>query len=383
MIVAVRAGVSMRAVARAHGVSLSTVQWWARRAEHLPVDQVDWRDRPSVPERTQRTASAVEDWILALRRDLKDTSDLGEYGARAIHHELVAGDHARIPSVRTIGRILARRGALDAGRRLRRPPPPPGWYLPAVAGRRTELDSFDTIEGLALEGGVQLEVLTVVSLHGGLPGAWPHPLVTAKIAVDALVEHWRLFGLPTYAQFDNDSIFTGTHRWRDALGRVVRTCLSLGVIPIFAPPQESGFQAAIENFNGRWQAKVWARFHHDSLEELHARSHRYLRAYRARATTRIETAPERRSFPAAWRADLQTLPHGTVIFIRRTSETGTVTLLGRPFEVAPLWPHRLVRCELDLDARTIRFHALRRRAPTDQPLLREVPYVFPSKPFYE
>jgi hypothetical protein len=67
---------------------------------------------------------------------------------------------------------------------------------PAVAGRRAELDSFDTIEGLALEGGVQLEVLTVVSLHGGLPGAWPQPLVTAKTAVSALVEHWRMFGLP-------------------------------------------------------------------------------------------------------------------------------------------------------------------------------------------
>jgi hypothetical protein len=383
MIAAVRAGTSMRAVARAHGVSLSTVQWWARRAGELPLDQVDWSDRSPVPERIHRTEAAVENLVLTLRRELKDTSDLGEYGARALHHELVARDHPRIPSVRTIGRILARRGALDAGRRIRRPPPPPGWYLPAVADGGAELDSLDTIEGLALEGGVQLEVLTVVSLHGGLPGAWPQPLVTAKTAVDALVEHWRTFGLPTYAQFDNDSIFTGTHRWRDALGRVVRTCLHLGVTPVFAPPQESGFQAAIENFNGRWQAKVWARFHHDSLAALQARSHRYLHAYRLRAATRIETAPQRRPFPAAWQPDLQAPLQGQVISIRRTSETGTVTLLGRTFEVASLWPHRLVRCELDLSAQAVRFHALRRRAPTDQPLLQEVPYHFPSKPFHE
>jgi len=40
----------------------------------------------------------------------------------------------------------------------------------------------------------------------------------------------------------------------------MRTCLRLDVTPVFAPPRESGFQAAIENFNGRWQAKVWARF---------------------------------------------------------------------------------------------------------------------------
>jgi hypothetical protein len=252
-----------------------------------------------------------------------------------------------------------------------------------VAGGSDELDSFDTIEGLALEGGIRLEVLTVVSLHGGLPGAWPQRLVTAKTAVEALVEHWRTFGLPAYAQFDNDTIFQGTHRWQDALGRVIRTCLHLGVIPVFAPPQESGFQAAIENFNGRWQAKVWARFHHESLAALQARSRRYVSAYRARAATRIETAPQRRPFPAGWRPDLQIPLHGRVVFVRRTSETGTVHLLGRSFEVAPLWPHRLVRCELDLSARTVRFHALRRREPSHQPLLREAPYVFPPKPFHE
>jgi hypothetical protein len=163
----------MRAVARAHAVSLSIVQWWVRRAGDRALDQVEWDDRPPLAKQIHRTAAAVEDVVLTLRRELKDTSALGEYGARAIHHALTACAHSPVPSVRTIGRILARRGALDAGRRLRRPPPPSGWYLPAVAGRRAELDSFDTMEGLALEGGVQLEVLTVVSLHGGLPGAWP------------------------------------------------------------------------------------------------------------------------------------------------------------------------------------------------------------------
>ena len=245
----------MRAVGRAHDVSLSTVQWWCRRAGDLALDRVDWSDRSPIATRVHRTESAVENLVLVLRRELKETSDLGEYGARAIHRELVARDHALVPSMRTIGRILERRGALDAGRRIRRTPPPQGWYLPEVAVGRAELNSFDIVEGLALKGGIRLEVLNVVSLHGGLPGAWPQPLVTAKTAVEALVEHWREFGRPTYVQFDNDTIFQGGHRGQNVLGRVVRTCVRLGVIPVFAPPQESGFQAAIENFNGRWQAK--------------------------------------------------------------------------------------------------------------------------------
>jgi hypothetical protein len=47
--------------------------------------------------------------------------------------------------------------------------------------------------------GPELEILSVISLHRGLPGAWPIPLIFAKIAVDALVEHWQACGLPTYA----------------------------------------------------------------------------------------------------------------------------------------------------------------------------------------
>jgi hypothetical protein len=145
MVVEVRAGVPMRAVARAHHVSLSTVQWWCRRAGARSLEEVDWRDHPPIAGGIHRTAAAVEDLVLGLRRELKETSDLDEYGARAIHRELVARGHGMAPSVRTIGRVLERRGALDAARRVRRPPPPRGWYLPEVAAGRAELDSFDIV----------------------------------------------------------------------------------------------------------------------------------------------------------------------------------------------------------------------------------------------
>src|SRR6266436_4669349 len=249
MVAKVRAGASMRAVARLHRVSLSTVQWWVRRAGDLPLDKVDWDNRFPIPAHNARTTAAVEDVVLMLRRELKERSALGEYGAKAIYSELVARRHAAVPSLRTIGRILERRGALDGGRRSRRNPPPAGWYLPELAAGRAELDSFDIVEGLALEGGIRLEVLNVVSLQGGLPGAWPQPLVTARTTVEALLEHWQEFGRPAYAQFDNDMIFRGGHRGQDVFGRVIRTCLRLDVVPVFVPPHESGFQAAIENIN--------------------------------------------------------------------------------------------------------------------------------------
>jgi hypothetical protein len=258
---------------------------------------------------------------------------------------------------------------------MRRPAPPPGWYLPDVAQGQVELESFDIVEGLVIQGDPQVDVLTSITLHGGEPAAWPTEGLTARLVAEWLITHWREVGLPAYAQFDNDTRFHGPHHYADVLRTVVRLCLSLEVVPVFVPPQETGFQAAIESFNGRWQAKVWTRFHHDSLATLQARSAQYIAAYRDRVAARRDTAPDRRPFPPHWRFDRQTPVQGRLVFLRRTSEHGVLTLLGRTFTVSPLWPHRLVRCEVDLDAERIRFYALRRRDPTGSPLLREVPYV--------
>lgn len=161
-------------MARTAGVSLSTVQRWVARAGPRPLDEVEGAGRSSRPRHTRRTAREIEDRVLQIRHELKTTSDLGEFGAVAIRGALVAQGQPAVPSVRTLGRILERRGALDGRRRIRRPPPPRGWSLPAVAQRHAELDSVDIIEGLHLRGGgPHIEVLTAISLHGGLVGAWP------------------------------------------------------------------------------------------------------------------------------------------------------------------------------------------------------------------
>src|SRR5262249_33851597 len=224
MVAAVRRGATARAVARRFGVSTRTALYWAERARGQRLDRVDWADRPRAPPHTRRTAAAMEDLVLQLRRQPGQDSDLGAFGAGAIDQALVARGAAAVPSVRTIHRILRRRGAPDSRHRVRRPPPPRGWYLPDWAGARAELDSFDIVEGLVIRGGPQVEILNGVSLHGGLPVSWPVVApVTAKFVVAALLEHWREVGLPRYAQFDNDMTFQGTHRYPDALVQVQAT----------------------------------------------------------------------------------------------------------------------------------------------------------------
>jgi hypothetical protein len=384
MVSQVRDGISRRAVARSFRVSLSTVQRWVARAGDLPLEEVDWDARPAgCRVSPRRTKAGVEQRVLVIRRQLRTKSDLGEYGPEAIQRELQQRRERVIPGVATIARILSRRGALDGRKRVRRTAPPPGWFLSDVAHKRAEMDNFDAIEDLVIRGGIDVNVLTGISLHGGLCAAWPAAQITAKITVDCLLEHWREVGLPRYAKFDNGTVFHGTHRWPDSLGRVTRMCLSLAVTPVFAPPLCRGFQADIEAFNRRWQDAVWSRFTFRNRDEAVAQSARFVAAHRRRYAVRIEDAPARRPFPKNWRLNLQKPLKGTVIYVRETNAQGQAEVLGHTFDVSPVWVHRLVRAEVDLTKGQIRFHALRRKDPHNHLLLATHDYDTPTKRFTE
>jgi hypothetical protein len=381
MVKAARGGQSLRAVAIKFGVSVGTVAHWVKRAKDQRLDRVDWSDRSCAPHKSRRTDTLLEDRVLQTRRELAQ-GDLGAIGADAIHAALVEQKLPTIPSIRTINRILQRRGALDGKSRTRRPSPPTGWYLPQVAAAKAELDSIDGVEGLVIKGGPHVEVLNCVSLHGGLVGSWPIGTpVTADMTRQSLVDHWREVGLPGYAQFDNDTVFQGTHRYPDCVGRVIRLCLSLEVIPVFVPPREMGFQAMIEGYNGWWQAKVWSRFEHKDLEQLRDRSGKYVAAVRQQRAARIEATPGRRRFPDNWKLNLKKRPKGQVIYVRRTNPNSEVVVLGTAWPLGMVWPNRLVRCEVDLNHDKIRFFTLRRKEPIHQPMVLEVDYRLPNRGF--
>jgi transposase-like protein len=384
MILAIRRGSSLRRVARRFGVSHMTVHRWCKRAVGMRLSRADLSSRPAGSRRPpNRTAHATERRILAIRRRLQLRSALGEHGATAIHAELLAPGQTSVPSVRTIGRILLRNGVLDGRRRVRRLPPPKGWYLPEVAAGRAEIDSFDTITDLVIRGGEDVTVLNGISLHGGLPGSWPRNKITAKIVVDSLVEHWGAHGRPHYAKFDNDTIFQGAHQWADSFGRVIRLCLQLGVTPVFAPPREPGFQAEVESFNGRWGRLVWQRFRHRDIHGLQVRSDALIAAARQRSCQRIAAAPARRPIPTGFAPNFQVPLQGTVIFLRRTDARGQVECLGHRWHLDINWPHRLVRIEVDLTHEEIRFYKLRRREPACQPLVKTVHYRVPKRRFID
>jgi transposase len=370
---------SIRDVAREFSVAKGTVEHWVARAGDERLDRVDFTNR--TPGRAwNRICPEVEERIARVRMELRDHSVLGEYGAAAIRAALSAeiGD---APSKASINRVLARRGLLDGVRRIRRPAPPKGWYLPVVAAGQAEVDCFDFIEDLKIAEGPLVDVLTAKALHGALTDAWVFEQMSARATVPCLLARWARDGLPGYAQFDNATQFQGAHQFPNAVGRVSRLCLQLGVRPVFVPPLEHGMQNTIEGFNGLWQAKVWQRHRVANIADLQARSDTYIAAHRVRKRQRVDAVPQRRPMPGGFRFNPHAPLRGVMIFVRRTDQTGHVHMLGQRFAVSPQWLHRLVRCKVEFDHHCIRCFALRRRAPADQPLLATIPYNRPDKPF--
>ena len=369
---------SLRQAALEFGLKKSTIGYWLERARGQRVDRADLSNRK--PGRAwNRTSPHAERRIVQVRRELGE-SVLGERGAKAIHRVLKS-DVPEPPSVATINRVLSRLGMQDSARRVRRPAPPAGWYLPAVMIRRAELDSFDFIEDLKIADGPLVDVLTAKSLHGAVTDAWVMGKKSAKETVFRLLERWNRTGLPAFAQFDNDTIFQGAHHFADTVGAVSRLCLQLRVVPVFVPPFEHGMQNAIESFNALWQAKVWHRHRVDTPLELQQLSNEYIAAHRARVAERTEAAPRRRRLPEDFRFDPYRELRGQMIFVRRTDERGRVHMLGRSFDVSSHWLHRLVRCEVDFDKHQIRCIALRRRVPQELSLVAIIEYTRAEKRF--
>jgi hypothetical protein len=377
MVEAVNAGSGGRQVARQFGVSRPTVSRWGARAAGRRLERGAWSERPSAPHCVHRTLPAVDAQVLARRRDWRETSALGAYGAPAIHRAWPV-ESSGPPPVRTLGRILARRGARDGQARVRRPAPPRGWYVPAVAQGPADCACCDVVEGLVWRGGPAVAGRPALAVHAGLPETWPTTGITTGRVLPALESRWRARGLPAVAQVDNDTCCQGPHHFPDGGGRVARLCLQLGSVPVRAPLQDPSFQAALESLNGRGQAKGGHRVPHSSFGGLAERSGASIAAARSRGSTRAADAPPRRPFPGEWEFEPRRPPGGCRRSLRRTTGGGAVTLLGHTVLVDRHGAHRLIRAEVTLPAGPLRFFRLRRRDPGNQPLLREVDYILPE-----
>jgi hypothetical protein len=155
----------------------------------------------------------------------------------------------------------------------------------------------------------------------------------------------------------------------------------LGVIPIFVPPHEFGFQAAIESYNGRWERAVWNRFNFKNIQEIQTQSDRYVNAVKEKIETKMELADRRKIIDKSWKFSNKIQEKGTIIFIRRTDNNGCAKVMGHLWELDKNWTHRLFRATVDLKNHIILFHKLRRKDPHNHSYIGSAEYHLPLRKY--
>jgi len=101
---------------------------------------------------------------------------------------------------------------------------------------------------------------------------------------EELVNFWKVTGTPDFLQMDNDLSFWGSLIRPEAVGKIIRLCLSLKVTPVFIPLSEPWRNGVIEHFNNTMQQYVLKNNHPDikalkktarHFDEIHNTCHHY------------------------------------------------------------------------------------------------------------
>lgn len=227
-------------------------KWWARHTR----DTATWFQDDSRRPHTQagRTPAEIEEIVQLVRLELDNAAQF--CGAQAICWRLdELAIHPR-PSVRTIGRILARHELTH--RRTGRYDPKGVPYPQPPAIRPNDVHQSDFVGPCYLRGGLRfhsLHSLDVTTRRCGVA-----PLVHGKQdVIPGFWALWRRLGIPKVEQIDNELCFYGSPAHPRGMGKLIRLCLWQGVEPVFIPFREPWRNGMVEKFNDHWGAKFQRR----------------------------------------------------------------------------------------------------------------------------
>jgi transposase InsO family protein len=248
-----------------------------------------------------------------------------------------------LPNPRTIERVLQRNGLTAP--RIRLAPLLPRQEWPGPQARASnELHEVDLVGPVYLKGSGHRYYVWVGK--DAFDGAVCLRLADSRRMDEVLWflgECWKVLGRPEQVQFDNARELAGWGQSTRALSRVIRLCLRYGVSPVFIPEGEPQFNGSVENFNGWFQEPLFQHhFRHpgDLRREL-ARLQEAVNTHHVHPRLGGQTPAQHRrglrlqKLPASFVIPTGRLPlaEGHVIFIRRVSLAGTVTVLSQSFRV--------------------------------------------------
>src|SRR4051794_24378566 len=320
-------------------------KWWRRYTESGAEGLYDLtRANHQV---AQRISPELERSILSIRRRLQAHATPGTryslIGADAILAELKALSVRPLPSRRTIERVLQRNG-LTAPRVRLAPLLPRQEYPGPQARASNQLHEVDLVGPIYLKGCSHRYYIWVGK--DAFDGAVCLRLAGSRRMTEVLGflgECWKDLGRPAQVQLDNARELCGWGPAARHLSRVIRLCLRFGVEPVFIPKEMPERNGSVENFNGWFQPRLFQRRFHrprDLRREL-ARLQEAVNTQHVHprlgglTPAQHRKGPRLSKLPPGFVVPTGRLPlsAGRVIFIRRVSPAGTVSVLSQSFRV--------------------------------------------------
>jgi putative transposase len=262
-----------------------------------------------------------------------------------------------LPSTRTIERVLQRHGSTLPRERLPRLLPRQDYPSPQ-ARQSNDLREVDLVGPIYLKGRRQrYDIWVGKDAFDGAVCLRPACSRQTEEVLTFLGECWKALGRPAQVQLDNAREVCGWGPGARYLSRVIRLCLRYGVEPVLIPPGEPQCNGSVENFNGRSQPPLLQRHFArpgDLRREL-ARLEEAVNTQHAHPRLGGRTPAQHRrglrlqKLPQRWVAPTEALPlaAGRVIFPRRVSIAGTVSVLSQTFRVGKRHRGLYLRVVLD------------------------------------
>jgi transposase InsO family protein len=320
-------------------------KWWHRYLDAGPEGLYD-RTRAN-HHIALRISPELERTILSIRRRLQaHATSATRYslaGAGTILAELKSLGIRPLPCERTIERVLERNG-LTAPRVRRAALLPRQDYPGPQARASNQLHEVDLVGPIYLKGRSHRYYIWVGKdvFDGAVCLRLAHSRRMDEV-LWFLGECWKDLGIPEQVQLDNARELAGWGPAARTLSRVIRLCLHFGVSPVFIPAGEPQFNGSVENFNGWFQEPLLQRHFHRPgyLRRELARLQEAVNTQHVHPRLGGKTPAQHRRGLRLWKlpasfvvpTERQPLAAGRVIFMRRVSGAGTVTVLSQSYRV--------------------------------------------------
>jgi transposase InsO family protein len=306
---------NLAAFCREHGLSRQTFYEWRRRYRAEGLDGLEARSR--APKTNPRqTSTAVEDEIVALRKELIDAGL--DAGAGTIQWHLGRRGHHKVPSEATIWRVLVRRGFVVPEPRKR---PRSAWRR-FQASAPNELWQADCIDWVIATGTVK--ILSFLDDHSRIAlRSKALSEATSEATWDTFCEATEAWGVPLGQLSDNGLNFSGKLRGFEV--HFERQLRAAGVVPKTSRPFHPQTCGKVERF--QQTLKKWLRRQPlaADLATLQAQLDRFVGHYNHQ---RPHRAHGRRTPAEAWAATPPAVNLGNVLPSPAQHATVTVGPVG-------------------------------------------------------